>query len=324
MRFKFVLMVPVILVGGAIAHADTLNTGGGFFTSTGTFTAFNGATLLATQGSCPGGVCTAGSVFFNNTSSDNVVGSLNSGGSTAANAGDFLGATGAFSPSNGTIAGCSTCGVNYMASGGQMYLQANSPDFASAFSFIRQAASVQITLLYSNSSTNNNLEFGLYDASSVTSALQNHAIVQQGGVTNLNNIIGTVYNVTNPYATYGIYARTCDINAATGACPGANIVTDFSNVAMNSLNGDDPAADSAHMHWALFQSGTNAAIYYLALEDFSFQSGNFNSVEGFGDYNDLIIELNTDAAPIPEPATLSIVGLSLASLGVLRRRKLKS
>lgn len=311
MKLSFVLMAATMVVG-SMAYADTLNTGGGFNTSTGAFSAFN----LGTQGSCPGGVCTDGTPFFNNTSSDVI------NGSQAANAGNFLSDTGGFALNGNVTAGCSTCGTNYMASGGQMYTQsANSPNFASAFSFIRQAGAIEITLLYSNSSTNNNLEFGLYDASSQANALANHDIVQQGGITNLNNLIGTTYDLSNPFATYGIYARTCDANATTGACPGGNVVTYFSNVAMNGVNGDTPAADVNHMHWALFQSGTNANIYYLALEDFAITSGTRNSVEGYGDYNDLILELNT--SPVPEPATISIVGLALAGLGFARRRNLK-
>ncbi len=305
-------LVLAILVGSA-AYADVLNTGG-FNASTGTFSAFS----LGTQGSCSGGSCTDGTPFFNNTSSDVV------NGSSAANAGDFLSATGGFATA---VLGCPTCGVNYMASGGQMYTQsANTPDFASAFSFISQTGVVSISLLYANSSTDNNAEFGLYDANSQSNALTNHEVVQAGGVTNLGNIIGQPYSVINNYATYGIYAVTCTVNAANGACPSGDVVTYYSNLSLNSVDGDTPRADANHMHWALFQSGTNADVYYLALEDYALQGlQTRNPVEGYGDYNDIILELNTTPGQqiqTPEPATLPMIVLSLAGLGWLRSRKL--
>jgi PEP-CTERM motif len=300
---------------GSVASADTINTGGGFNTSTGAFSAFT----LGTQGSCSGGTCTDGNPFFNNTSSDIV------NGSVSANAGDFLSASGAFAT---PVSGCSTCGFNYMAAGGQMYTQAaNSPDFANAFSFIRQAPSLSITLMYANSSTNNNAEFGIYDASSQTNALNNHDVVQAAGVAHLNSIIGQTYSITDPYSTWGIYARTCAVNAADGACPGADVEILYSDVALNGVNGDTPAADIDHMHWALFQSGTNAAVYFLALEDSAITSGTRNLIEGFGDYNDIILKIDTSgpATPaVPEPATLSIMGLGLAGLGFIGRRSLRN
>jgi hypothetical protein len=314
--FRHTLTVVLAILAGSAAYADVLNTGGGFNTSTGAFSAFN----LGTQGSCSGGVCTDGTPFFNNTSSDIV------NGSVAANAGDFLSATGGFASA---VLGCSTCSVNYMASGGQMYTQsANSPNFASAFSFISQTGVVSVSLLYANSSTNNNAEFGLYDASSQSNALANHEVVQAGGVTNLNNIIGQPYIFTNSYATYGIYAVTCTVNAANGACPSGDSVTYYSNVGLNSVNGDTPRADGDHMHWALFQSGTNADVYFLALEDDALQgSQTRNSIEGYGDYNDIILELNTTPGQqiqTPEPQSLPVIVLCLGGLGWLRSRKLRT
>ena len=250
MKLKLLLVTGVVFAGSQ-AYADTLNTTG-FAASTGTFSALS----LGSRG-VPGGA--DGSPFFYNDSVDMV------NGSHAASAGDFLADIGAFALNGNVTPNCSGCGVNYTLGGLQMYTQGT--DAASAFSFIRQATALTITLLYANSSTNNNAEFGLYDATDQTSALYNHAIIQQGAAADLNDIIGTTYNVTNPYATWGIYARVCNANAPTGACPGANIQTLFSDVALNSVNGDTPAADANHMHWALFQSGTNAAVYYMALED---------------------------------------------------------
>jgi len=317
MKLKLILAASAMLAG-AVAYADTLNNAAGFNQSTGVFSAF----AMGSQGFCHNGgagPCVDGTPFWNNTSGDTV------NGSNAANAGDLLGDVGAFALNGNVTLNCSTCGVNYMASGGQMYTQAaNSPNFASAFSFIRNATSLQITLLYANSSTNNNAEFGIYDASSALNALNNHVIVQQSGVTNLNSIIGTTYTVTNPYATWGVYARTCNANAANGACPGANVQTLFSNVAMNSLNGDTPAADAGHMQWALFQSGTNANVYYVALED-GVLTGSQTRLftEGYGDYNDIILRIDTSGTGVPEPATLSMMGLALAGLGIMGRRKLK-
>lgn len=291
MKLVYALGVGCLLAG-ATAYADTV-------TGTGAFSAFN----LGTRGSCTAGVCTDGTPFFYDTSGDIV------NGSNQASAGDFLGAVGSFAG-----------GINYMAGGGQMYTQSsNSPNYASAFDFIRQAAAVEITLLYANSSVNNNAEIGLYDASSSNNAIQNHTIVQNTG-TNLNAIIGQVYDVTNPYATYGIYVRTCTVNAANNACPGQNIVTYFDNLTYDQ---NVPAADVGHQHWALFQSGTNANIYYLALEDYALQgSQTRNPTEGYGDYNDIILELNT--SPVPEPGTISIVGLGLVGLGFLGRRVRKN
>ena len=321
MKLKLILVAAAMTVG-TVAYADTLNTTPlAFNTSTGQFSAF----LQGTRGTCPGGVCTDGVPFWNNTSGDNVVSVGTPGGSTSANVGDFLSAGGAFG--TGAVAGCSTCGVNYMASGGQMYTQAaNSPNFATAFSFIRNAASLSITLLYANSSTNNNAEFGIYQADSGGQALANHVIIQQGGVTNLNSLIGTTYNVSTPgaWTTWGVYARTCDANATTGACPSGNIITLFSNQAMNTFS-NAGTQDAPHMHWALFQSGTNAAVYYMALEDGVFTGTQTrNPTEGYGDYNDIIIKIDTSGvSSVPEPATLSIVGLGLVGLGILGRRKLK-
>jgi hypothetical protein len=126
--------------------------------------------------------------FWNNGSSDIV------NGSNQVNAGNFLNDTGGFALNGDVTLNCPTCGLNYMASGGQMYVNAgNTPDYVNNLNFVKQAGALDIALLYANSASNGFAEFGLYDASNQANAVNNHVVLQPGQTTNLNNAIGTVY-----------------------------------------------------------------------------------------------------------------------------------
>ena len=84
--------------------------------------------------------------FWNNGSADVV------NGSNQASVGNFLAETGAF---NSPVLNCPTCGVNYMAAGGQMYVNnGNTPNFVSNLNFVTQTGGLQISLLYANSGGN--------------------------------------------------------------------------------------------------------------------------------------------------------------------------
>jgi hypothetical protein len=50
---------------------------------------------------------------------------------------------------------------------------------------------------------------------------------------------------------------------------------------------------------------------------FTGQNGLFG--EGHGDFQDVVIELS--ASTVPEPGTIAIMGLGLAGLGILGRRR---
>jgi hypothetical protein len=311
-RLTFVLTATLLVSGSAFG--DTLNSGG----SVAPLTAF----------SFPGS-------SWNNVSSDTV------NGTNQINVGNFLTGTGGFAS---PVAGCPTCGPNYMAGGGRMFVDAgNTPDSIPNLNFVRQAGALSITLLYANSPLNGFAEFGIYDASSAIAATQHHLILQSGLVTNLNNSIGTVYTsgtlfsgTTNlgayslsagsPYATWGLYERVCEEGAVSYAQCNAdgNIVT-FYMGEPSQLRPNYSPYDLNHEHFALFQAGSQQNSYFAALEDFAFtQAFPTNAVEGYGDFNSLVFGVTTSMnSSLPEPATLSSVLLAVAGFGILSRRKLR-
>ena len=302
------LALAATLLVSASVFADTLNSGG------------SAASLQAFSSS--------GS-SWNNVSSDTV------NGTNQINVGNFLTGTGGFAS---PVAGCPTCGPNYMAGGGQMFVQAgNSSDSVANLNFVRQAGALSITLMYANSSLNSFAEFGIYDASNPINAAQNHLILQTGLVTNLNNSIGAVYTsgtlfsgTTNlggydlsagsPYATWGLYERVCEEGPVSYAQCSAdgNIVTFYMGEASQLLSNYTPY-DTDHQHFALFQAGSNLNTYYAAVEDFAFtQAFPINPVEGYGDFNSLIFGITTSAdSSAPEPTTLSNVLLGIAGFVIL-------
>jgi MYXO-CTERM domain-containing protein len=277
--------------------------------------------------------------FWNGTSQDVV------NGSNQANVGNFLNDTGAFALNGNVTAGCPTCGVNYMASGGQMYVNSgNTPDFVSNLNFSGVSGPLTISLLYANNPANSLTTFGIYDASSSSST--NHLVLQNPG-TNLNGAIGTTYttgelfagatdlgayNLANgsPYADWGLYVTTCEDAAATSdtQCAAEGQLVTFFMGKPSDLGSAFTPADTAHQHFALFQAGTNPDQFYAGVEESTFTAANPTiPTEGYGDYNDLIFGIHSSAtsttSPVPEPATLftAVLGLGGLALFEMRRRR---
>jgi hypothetical protein len=304
-RLNLVLTAAVFVTGSA-AFADTLNSGG------------SAAALQSFS---------ASGSFWNNSSATTV------NGSNQINVGNFLTGTGGFAS---PVTGCSTCGPNYMAGGGQMAVNSgNTPDYVSNLNFVRQAGALSLTLLYANSAENGFAEFGIYDASNPD---QNHLILQPGLVTNLNNSIGNVYtsgtmysgttnlgvyNLSNgsPYATWGLYERVCEEGAVSYAqCNADGKIATFYMGAPSQLPSQYAPYDNAHQQFALFQAGSNLNMYYAGVEDYAFtQAFPTEPVEGYGDYDSLIFGISTST--MPEPSTLPIVFLGLAGISILSRRR---
>ena len=315
-------LTALALLSGSV-FADTLNTGG----SAQTFSAFAAGA--------------AGTPYWNNPSAGTV------NGSNQINVGNFLSDTGGFALNGNVTTGCPTCGPNYMAGGGKMAttgIAGNTNDATSALNFVRQAGALSITLLYAFSGGNANAEIGIYDQAN---PLTNHLILDQGGTSgNLNGQIGKVYtsgtqfsgatnlgtyNLANgsPYATWGIYLRTCEEGSTVSfaQCVTDHAVNTFYMGAASQLDSANgyQTFDPNHEHFALFQAGSNVNQFYAGIEDYAFNTAfqTANPTEGFGDYKDIILGINTSQSAVPEPATLSIMGLGLVGLGILGRRKLK-
>jgi len=282
---KLAILAALVLIPAA-AWADIVTSAGaGFVSVPGTFSSTTGSNAAP---------------YWNNNSLDGM----------NMNAGDYLGGV---NPSLGVN--------NYLSSSGGFgsYLStgASGLDAPMNFSFLQTALSVDVTLLYTNAAANMGpygTEVGLYN---VQNPSQKEVLFAHG---TLNNPYGGIYNnnisplspfSASTWANYGVYATTCDYW-------GKSCTSFYSNAGLN------PAGNTTQQHFALFQNAQDPQTYFIGFEDIS----GGNPTEGYGDFNDVIFRLQTTTSftpriesAVPEPATFTVIGLGLAALGLLRRRR---
>jgi hypothetical protein len=217
---------------------------------------------------------------------------------TTGNVGYFLTNAGLFA--GGVCGSCNPTGYLAAASG--------NPDAPSSFNLVRNTNSLVITLIGQTTGAAN-LSFGWYDTSSPATLHQLYGDVN--GVPTLGSQVGSPVNLTGTVSTnYGFYLTQTVSGTA---------YTWYSNTALNSVpNGTDSAG---HQHFSLFRTA-DTNLYYLGVEDW-FSAGN-TGTEKYGDFNDLIVKINSDPVAAPEPATFALMGAGLLGLGIIRQRRRKA
>ncbi len=78
----------------------------------------------------------------------------------------------------------------------------------------------------------------------------------------------------------------------------------------------NPAGEENHQHFAVFlvTLASGEQIFYIGVEDLP--------LGGDEDYNDMIVKFSP--VSVPEPSTFGLLGVGLAAIGFLRRRRAKS
>jgi hypothetical protein len=122
---------------------------------------------------------------------------------------------------------------------------------------------------------------------------------------------------------YGFYATVCYMSTNVG---GASTCTYSVTYTSGAGNFSTQTTNTTYLgglgwnHFALFELASGEEV--IGFKDYPWGPGNPNSLESIGDFNDIIIGLNPPgSSSTPEPATIAFMGLGLAGLGLLGRRR---
>jgi hypothetical protein len=275
----------VVALGGSM-FGDTITS------ATGSFSAFPSAFTSSTPTWISNATppTTTGTPFWNDASDDSGV-----GGSHSMNIGYALLDTGGFATTPALL-GTDTVTQDLVATG------AADP---TAFNFVRNLASYNISLLYANS--------GMNTGANPTSAVGSQVGYYVGAAKTILYNVGQTTSATgttsfNPGVSgtaYGFYDTVC-YAASAGVCSSSETYYTGQASTGNALFAPD------WNHFALFQLASGGYVI-----GFTGQNGNFG--EGQGDFQDTVLELKLQG--VPEPGTVAIMGLGLAAIGFLGRRR---
>lgn len=199
------------------------------------------------------------------------------------------------------------------------------------FSFMSAATAFNVSVLFADSGLDGGTGnaggpgtvFGYYYGSGA--GIQLH---QLGGTIN-NNSTGTSpqslasgITLDGSGAVYGLYATVCYVYSGTTCTGSVTYTTGAGNYTTNIAAGSQYLGALDWNHFAFFQLTNGEEV--LGFEDTPFALGATFDTEGEGDFNDVVIGLIGNPAvggSAPEPGTIAIMGLGLAGLGLIGRRR---
>lgn len=289
-RYLFIVAAVVVLAGSMLADTVVCPACVG-----GTYSAFPATFSLSTKaftGSDPG---LASPVFWNNPSDDTGIGPGQSG-SHMMNVGYVLTDSGGVTGTPSVI-GSDSVTSDFVATGGA------DPG---AFAFVRNATAYNVVLLFADSGMNTGgnpyagvvgSQIGYYVGGTYTPLYNLGLTLSPTGSEAFTAGLGT---------QYGFYDTIC-YAASGGFC------TSFETYTSGNGNYGTSNGGAAWNHFALFQLASGNYVI-----GFTGQNGLYG--EDTGDFQDTLIELQAIVSA-PEPGTVAIMGLGLAALGLVGRRR---
>jgi hypothetical protein len=205
------------------------------------------------------------------------------------------------------------------------------------FSFLTAQTAYNIALLFADSGLDTGCAvgsncngvgvgttFGVYTETATNSGVFTFTPI----TTPTNNTTGTATSIaTNDVldsvtnGVYGFYATVCYAYTTSGGVSTCTSSVTYTTGAGNFSTNGGSNGDLGGLGWnhfALFELANGEEV--LGFEDSPWAPGSTNGGEGIGDFNDIIIALSP-VVSAPEPGTIAIMGMGLAGLGFIGRRR---